>query len=232
MNLFYPKQLGWRLILSNLGIDIDDFLPLAGLPNSWFTDGNPRCSANDYFRFWTGIGRHVGSMDAALKLSQSFRVESVDFPLAGAIYQSNGIEALEYLRAFYPIAAPFSLDLSHSEDLTCMTLNESAQLQQLSPELRSLLNRYQQMFIVLLLRCATRSDIKPEIVTNPYSEGVYKKQHEAFFGASIQYDTKSRIVFDNSILYQPLLTYSQLYVDTYRKILKQQKYSKQSPVRQ
>lgn len=219
VNHYFPKQRGWQLILSNLGIEIDSFLPRANLPNDWFSDPCQNCTSEEYFQFWLALRAQVHPHDAALTLAQSFRIEEVDFPLAGAIYQSNSISALNYLQAIYPIAAPFELLLSHGGELTSVTLVESTELTMIAAPLRSLLVHYHQMLIVQLLRCATRSQLCPKLVTSPYTDNSNQANHEAFFGSYIQCDAKNRIVFDSAKLHQPLMTFNQAYINTYQTLL-------------
>ncbi|MDK9764726.1 hypothetical protein KI743_22235 [Vibrio sp. D420a] len=186
---------------------------------NWFQDGALFCSPDECFQFWDALNLHAARQDLPIAINQNFCLENVGAPLAGAVYQSNGIEALEYLRCVYPIATPFEIKVMHGRELTCITLIESQVLIQKDASLRCLLNHYYQLLLVQLLRCASRNQIGIELMTTPFSDRADKAFEKGLGTITVLTSDASRIVIESEQLYPQLLTYNQQYINAYQAML-------------
>ncbi|USD59644.1 hypothetical protein J4N45_14130 [Vibrio sp. SCSIO 43140] len=229
MNNTLPKQLGWQLLLADLGIEPVHFLSSAQLPNDWFSNVKATTTIDEYFQFWTALLQQIRS--ESLSVFREFKLERVGFPLTAAVYQPNGIHALSLLLSIFPSATPFSLSISEGKILTSVTITESIVLKNKPLPLKALLTHYYIRSIVQLVCCATSQHTELELVTSPYLYMPTSHSPTMLANMPCQKGDRARIVFRTAQLYQPFMTHNQQMVEVYRNLLKDQKIGKLGVIR-
>ena len=146
----------WKLMLTDMGLDMVQVLKIANLPADLFNRGNMVLSPVEYFRLWQAIDQ-ASEEDIALLLAQAMTVEAFDAPIFASICSPNLNTALLRLQQYKPLIGPMLLTLDTNEKFTELTIECYGAKQ----ELPSSLALIELVFFTQLARLATRKQIKP-----------------------------------------------------------------------
>jgi len=91
---------GWKLLLTDMGINQADVLILAGLPADLFSHSKATLSTAGFFALWDALERVAGETELPLKIGQAISVEVFDPPIFAAFCSPNLNVALQRLSAF------------------------------------------------------------------------------------------------------------------------------------
>ena len=88
---------GWRILLTDIGLNPAEVLTLAGLPADTFNRPGIRLSPVEYFNLWKAIEGLAGQEDLPVKFSQVISVEMFDPPIFASLCSENLNEAVQRL---------------------------------------------------------------------------------------------------------------------------------------
>jgi hypothetical protein len=76
----FTVQPGWKILISDMGINPTHVLAFAELPADLFSRKDTRLTPGEYFRLWHGLEQAAGTEDLPLKIGRAISVEAFDPP--------------------------------------------------------------------------------------------------------------------------------------------------------
>jgi AraC-like DNA-binding protein len=159
----YTVDMGWGLMLSNLGIRPADVLRQARLPLDLFQRETAQVSSAEYFRLWLAIESVSGDPHVPLKLADVMSAETFS-PALFACLCSNTLDgALNRLASYKPLIGPMRLTVTKSETETLVRIDGLPGDLPLPPSLVAM----ELVFLAHLARLGLRDRVVPANVESP-----------------------------------------------------------------
>ncbi len=197
----YALNPGWRILLNDVGLNVENVLKRAHLPGDLFARETASLDTPDYFRLWTAIEEEASDPLVPLRLGSGISVEAFDPPVFAAMCSPNLNTALErislYKRLIYPIALHIELSDQHT-GLRIEWLDKTI------PPPTSLVAA-ELVFFVQLSRIGTRSKVKPLKVRAPNPPSP-KDSYFEYFGIRVTKGNDPEILFRAEDAERPFLT--------------------------
>ncbi len=192
---------GWKLLISDVGINPAEVLALARLPADFFAQKVATLSVNRYFDFWRAIVEAGGDKDLPLLIGQVFSVEAFDPPIFACLCSANLNIALQRLSEFKRLIGPMVLTVNLRKNDTTVTID----CYQHSDDIPHSLGTAELVFFTKLARLATRKKVVPaRVVMTKLPENI--ADYEAYFGVTIQQGDINQIIFKSEDALRPFLT--------------------------
>ena len=208
---------GWKVLLTDIGLNTGEVLKLAGLPADTFVRQGARISPAQYFELWRAIEELAGREDLPLKFGQAVTVESFDPPIFASLCSHNLNEALQRLALFKRLIGPMHLKLDFDDKRTSVIIECYGHQGNLPFSVGAL----ELVFFTALARFGTRKRIVPlalELPELPQSMTPY----DNYFGRSIRPGSQTRIVFSAADGASPFITENKTMWDFFEPGLKEQ----------
>lgn len=198
----FVVDLGWQVLLTDLGVAPQELLRQASLPLDLFSQADATLTVAEYFAFWRGLETLLSSDPAfPLRVAQSVTVESFSPPIFACICSDNLNIAFQRLAQYKPLIGPLRLDVEIMNRQTTIALGALPGQPPLPPSLVAM----ELTFFVHLARLATRDRIIPLEVQSTLSiPGV--NEFEAFFGIPLTKGAFDGVVFSAADSQRPFLT--------------------------
>lgn len=197
----FSVQPGWKLLISDMGINPRNVLTLAGLPADLFSKKNATLSPNEYFRFWNALEEAAGAEELPLKFGQVISVEAFDPPIFASLCSPNLNTALLRLAEYKRLIGPISMTVEIGKRKTSVTLECYGHDGQIPRSLGAT----ELVFFTQLARLATRKSIVPADLALPQLPE-NPKPYKSFFGMPIRSGKVIRIAFTAQDAVYPFLT--------------------------
>lgn len=152
----------WRLMLADLGLSAVAVLRRAGLPSGLLDGDGSRISLDEFYALWESFDAEAQSPTLALTLGQIEASEFFDPAFFAAMCAPNMTVAGQRLGEFKRLVGAFSLDVSVMPGETRFTYRCKYR-----PDLPTTLAAAEIVFLVNLLRRATRRQVVPRAVCLP-----------------------------------------------------------------
>lgn len=154
----------WRLILADLGLSGIAVLRRAGLPSGLLDGDGSRITLDEFYALWESFDAEAQLPTLALKLGQIEASEYFDPAFFAAMCAPNMTIAGQRLGEFKRLVGTFSLDVDVLSNGTQFTYRCKYR-----PDLPVTLAATELVFLVNLLRRATRHHVVPQSVCFPGS---------------------------------------------------------------
>ena len=197
----FAVQPGWRLLMSDLGINPAHVLRVAGLPADLFTRKEACVNVAQYFALWRALESLSADPTLPLKVGQAVSAEVFDPAVFACLCSPNLNVALQRLAAFKRLIGPMVLQLEVSPSETRATLRccDDATPVPASFALAEL------VFITQLSRVGTRHRVVPaRLVLQEMPAGV--EPYVAFWGTHPIQGDEIGITFSAEDGLRPFLT--------------------------
>ena len=199
----YAVDMGWALILSELGIDSQDVLRASRLPLDLFLREAATITSAEYYRLWDALGTVSGDTRLPLRLAEVMTAEAFSPALFACLCSQNLDAALKRLAEYKPLIGPMQLTISKRADDTVV---EIAGLSG-DGDLPSLLAAAELVFFAHLARLGTRQRIMPLWVESPVTLAD-ARAYADWFGCALRPGKALRIAFRCADAERPFLTAS------------------------
>ena len=153
----FAVQMGWKLLILDMGYAPADVLSLARLPGDLFARPGASLSPAQYFDLWRGLELAAGDDELALKLAQAMSVEAFDPAMFACLCSPDLNTALQRLAHYKRLIGPLNMAVDIRTDRTQVTLSCYGSEE---PIPRSL-GVSELVFFTQLARLATRERIEP-----------------------------------------------------------------------
>jgi AraC-like DNA-binding protein len=194
-------QRGWKILITDMGLNSANVLALAGLPADLFSRNDAKLSPIDYFNLWLGLEQAAGTEELPLMIGKAISVEAFDPSIFASLCSPNLNIALERLARFKPLIGPMTMDVDIQQHQTCVTLECYSYTDRIPQSLCA----SELIFFTQLARLATREKIVPVVLElpQPPKNG---EPFENYFGNPIRPSKAIRIGFTASDATRPFLT--------------------------
>ncbi|MEO0828793.1 MAG: AraC family transcriptional regulator ligand-binding domain-containing protein [Cyanobacteria bacterium J06635_1] len=194
-------DLGWQVLLKDLGLSAQDLLRHARLPLDLLNRASPTLTTEEYFRLWEGLAHLLDDPVFPLRLGQSISVEAFSPPIFACFCSVDLNVALARLSQYKPLIGPLRLDVTQEDRQTAVSLGG---LPAHTPLPASLIAT-ELVFLVHLARLATRERIIPKAVQ--VTVNLPGKEHyEDFFGTRVDLGKLNGLTFAAEDAQKPFLT--------------------------
>ena len=102
---------GWRILLSDAGIEPADALRAAGLPEGLLAEEEVRLAPDDYFRLWETLAGIDPDPAMPVRLVTHFTTEAFEPSMFAALCSPDFRTAMQRLARFKPLLGPMRLDV-------------------------------------------------------------------------------------------------------------------------
>ena len=208
---------GWKVLLTDIGVNPAEVLALARLPGDTFTRQGAKISAAEYFDLWLAIEELAGREDLPLKFGQAITVEAFDPPIFASLCSRNLNEALERLALFKRLIGPMQLEVGIGKKGTSVTIDCYGYRGALPTSVGAL----ELVFFTALARFGTRRKILPlklELPALPAKLAPY----DDYFGTRISAGSQTRIIFSAADSTYPFITENKAMWEFFEPGLKEQ----------
>lgn len=191
----------WRLMLGDLGLSVTTILRRAGLPSGVLDGDGTRITLDEFYALWESFNIEAQSPTLALKLGQIEASEYFDPAFFAAMCAPNMTVAGQRLGAFKRLVGAFSLDVDVRADFT-----RFAYRCKYRPDLPAILAATELVFLINLLRRATRHRVLPKTVCLPGPLDA-KSAFEDWFGCPVEHGDAASFALHPSDAMRPFLTH-------------------------
>lgn len=163
-NQSFPLDIGWQLILKDLGFQPAHVLRRAGLPQDLLSRPGQSLSTTQYLCFWQSLEDEAADPLFALRIIESVSAESFNPPVFAALCSANLMQAVQRLAKYKQLVAPMSLDIEVASN---GDLRLSPRWLLAQGDIPYSLQVAELAFFVRLVRLATREPVNALGVTLP-----------------------------------------------------------------
>lgn len=190
-------------LLKFYGISVEEALRKAELPEDVFSHKTPVMKEEDYFKFMEAVGTLVVDRETLVKIACTNQIESFSPPIFSAYCSKNGRVCIERLARYKKLIGPMIFEVIRSNGNTEIKLTtENSKM-----ELPQFLIETEFVFLVGIIRKATKEEIKPVIVKMKRRIG--NDILANFFGVAITQADCNSITFCNIDLEKTFISYDE-----------------------
>jgi len=198
----FSVQMGWKLLILDMGYAPADVLSLARLPGDLFArPGGASLSPAQYFDLWRGLEQAAGKDELALKLAQVMSVEAFDPAMFACLCSPDLNTALQRLAHYKRLMCPLHMVVDIQADRTLVTLSCYGSDE---PIPRSL-GVSELVFFTQLARLGTRERIEPLAASVP-DLPLNLAPYTAYLGCDLGASEQIQITFSAQDGRRPFLT--------------------------
>lgn len=197
----YTVDMGWALMLANLGIKPADVLRQARLPLGLFQRDAAQVTSAEYFRLWLAIESVSGDPLVPLKLVDQMSAETFSPALFACLCSESLDAALLRLAHFKPLIGPMRFEVAKGPAETVVTIGGLPADMPPPP----LMIAGELLFLTKLARLGLRDHIVPAFVESP-TGFADPAAYAAWFGCRPRHGEAARIGFRRADAERPFLT--------------------------
>lgn len=192
---------GWRVILKDIGVSVNEVLKRAKLPRDLFSRKNAFLSTDEYFRLWKGLEASLNDPSFPLRMGQMISTEAFSPPIFASLCSPNMNVAMERLSRYKQLIGPMSLQVKKDSKATSITLDCLFTNKPLPDSLIAM----ELVYLVHLVRLATRERINPISVSST-TLWFNRDDYASYFGVSPARGKHHRLTFSAQDAVRPFLT--------------------------
>lgn len=196
----FVVDLGWRVLLRDLGVSPQDLLRHARLPLDLFSHEKPTLTTEEYFRLWDSLGELMDDPAFPLRIASAFTVEAFSPPIFACLCSADLNTALTRLAQYKPLVGPMTLEVEIAERASTVALGGLAK-----DTLPASFIAAELVFLVHMARLATRERIVPDAVhatTHLPDAAAYAE----FFGTPVTLADVNGLTFSGHDARRPFMT--------------------------
>ncbi len=197
----YPLGPGLKGMLGELGINAEDVLRRADLPDDLLNQMEPKVSAAGYAKFFAAVEASVDDPDFPLKLVEVVRPEWFTPPLFAALCSPDLVVAASRLALFKPLIAPMEIDIHRDDD----SIKIAYRWLEMSMPPPALTSGFEALFLTRLARLGTREEVRPVAVTVPTMPSAPAK-YEQYLGVALELGPEISVTFSDEDAQRPFLS--------------------------
>ncbi|MEM9018379.1 MAG: AraC family transcriptional regulator ligand-binding domain-containing protein [Verrucomicrobiota bacterium] len=199
----FPLEIGWRLVLADMGLAGENVLRRAGLPEDLLGQENIRLTGDEYSRFWDAVDLESGDTNVPLRIVETVSTEAFDPAIFAALCSPNLKVAMRRIAEHKRLVAPKRIILEEDETRLYIGMEwEDPSFVSPIP-----LAVTELTFTVHLARIGTRERIRPLKIESPYPMEP-TADYENYFGTVPERSSRHGVTFRASDARKPFLTAS------------------------
>lgn len=191
----------WKVMMSDMGVNPDEVLRLAGLPADLFATPDASLAPSEYFSLWRGLQKAAGNVELALLIGTALSAEAFDPSIFASICSPDLNTALKRLAQFKRLISPLLLEVDAGPERTRAVLR----WQTCHADVPFCMGMSELVIFTQLGRLATRHNIQPIAVEAPQlpdNPGPYLD----YFGTDVREGAEYSLEFSAHDATLPFLT--------------------------
>lgn len=196
----FPIDRKYADLLGHVGLSVNEVLKKARLPEDLFNRKHSSLTDEEYFRFMDAIGELSADDNLPIKLAAGENIETFSPPIFAAYCSSNAMTCFRRLAHYKALIGGVVFLIKESEDKVFVEITAKNE----NLELPKLLVGMELIFLIHLVRSATKVDIHPLniMVRHKLLNPIY----EEFLGTAPEVGTKNQIVFSRRDAQLPFIS--------------------------
>lgn len=201
----YAVWPGWRVLMQDAGLEAPPVLHRARLPADLFNRTQVRLETDEFFRLWESLEAEAALVDpdlpAPLQIARVMSSDWFDPELFAALCSPDMACALDRIATYVRLIAPMVVQVDRTPAHTTVTLDFPDRSR---PPPRVFL-AFKLVFLVQLVRLATRSPVQPLRVGWPMPEAE-AASYRSYFGVPVTSMPTATLVLAAADTNRPFLT--------------------------
>lgn len=197
-------------LLLHYGINLEEVLRKAELPEDLFSRKSLTMTPKDYFRFMDVVASVIKDPEIPVKMASMDRIESFAPPIFAAYCSKNGAVCMERLSKYKRLIGPIVMLLTETDGV--MTVEFTTE--QGECELPQFLVETEFVFLTEIIRRATKELIIP--VKAEMRAPVKREALESFLGISVEEGERNVISYRMEDLKIPFISYDESMWDYFK----------------
>ncbi len=197
----FEVKTGWKILLSDMGLDPAEVLTLARLPADLFNRENVNLFADEYFRIFYALEDLLGADQLPLAVGQSISTEAFDPAIFACMCSPNLNIAMKRLSQYKSLICPMIIEVHVESKQTTISVSVDGFVGDL-PRSFALM---EMVFFTQLARMSTRQEIQPLKVFVPTLPSELES-YTRYFGVQVIKSKQTKIVFSAEDAARPFLT--------------------------
>lgn len=186
--------------LTAMGFSMEEVLKKAMLPEDLFSRQSPSLTAEEYFRFMQAVDVLSPDEKTPIRLAASEGIEAFSPPIFAAYCSRNALVCFKRLAQYKPLIGALLYKVEESETEVSVEITSG------NPELElpEILVGIEFVFLVGLIRRATKADIRP--VSATVKSAMKNRCYSEYLGVPITVGNENRLVFSKSDALLPFIS--------------------------
>lgn len=197
----YAVDMGWGVILGELGINPQDVLRMAELPLDLFRREAASLDSSEYFSLWSSMERASGDPLLPLRLIEAMKAETFSPALFACLCSANLDAALTRLAHYKPLIGPMHLSVDKGATETLVEIRGLPG--DIAPPASLIAGEL--LFFTHLARLGLRDRIAPSRVETPVPLAA-PRAYADWIGCTPRRGDSTRIAFHRLDAERPFLT--------------------------
>lgn len=200
----YTVSKGYEELLRNAGINPQEALLKANLPENLFSLTSPTLTTREYYQFINSL-QQLSNKESLVRIGTAENIETFSPPIFAAYCSKNAAVFFERIAKYKQLTGPlrFSID-EHPQE---KTVSIEILPDETEYPIPTFLIAIEQTFLVNLMRKATKETIIPVHVT--LKSPLEPSSFEDFLGIPITVGTQNKITFSQTDVYKPFIYQNQ-----------------------
>ena len=190
----------YDLLLKSMNIKSDEILRKSKLPEDLFGRKSPTLTIEEYYRFMNSLDNLISDEKIPILLATSDSIESFSPPIFAAYCSQNGHTCIKRLAQYKVLIGALKYEITENSNSIAVELKSVEN----DLELPEMLTGIELVFLINLIRKATKENIIPLNVKSKYS--FKNKEYENFIGIEIEKANKNEIIFLKEDLEKPFIS--------------------------
>ena len=163
-------------LLEKLGLNTQEVLKKAQLPQDLFNRKSPVMTIDDYIRFMDSIKEVSKDYSIPIKMGSIENVETFSPPIFAAYCSKNALTCMKRISKYKKLIGPIEFILNENKDNITIEISFANN----KNEMPEFLVMTEMVFLIILIRSATKEHIVPIEVITKYN--LDNDDYEKFFG--------------------------------------------------
>ena len=189
--------------LEMIGVKVGEALKEAGVPEDLFSHKKPTLDEVDYYAFMGAVGKQVTDPKLPIAIASADNIESFSPPIFAAYCSRNGRVCMERLSTYKRIIAPMRYELSEADGKLKLVIEASRE----ELTMPQFLVETEMVFIINIIRKATKSDISPVDVLMQHP--VTDREFKDFTGCKVKKSDENALIFTASDMEKPFVSFNE-----------------------
>jgi AraC-like DNA-binding protein len=201
---------GWLILLRDLGIQPENVLRRAKLPEDLIHQENLRLSVEDYCRLWEALDEEAADPSLPIRLAEAISMEAFHPPIFAALCSPDLTVAVKRIAEYKRLVVPMTVDIENRADGLFVGMRwDDPGIQLPAPLAASELT-----FLTQIARIATRERLCPLKVESPWPMRP-ESAYGGYFGVVPQHTDRHGVTFSPADASRPFLTANESLWETF-----------------
>lgn len=187
-------------VLEKLGLNTQEVLKKAQLPQDLFNRKSPAMTIEEYIRFMDSMKELSEDDSLVIKMGAIENLETFSPPIFAAYCSKNALTCMKRISKYKKLIGPLEFIVNENKDNITLEMSFANS----KNELPQFLVETEMVFLIILIRSATKKHIVPEEVITKYN--LDNSDYEKFFGVKPKIGLKNMLTISKEDALTPFIS--------------------------